>query len=313
MIDMSLIKKMNQLFPRKRQNFIPASLAVLLFVFSLSFSFGSIPEEEARPERIVSCAPNITEILFSLGAGNRIVGVSNFCTYPPEASSKVKIGGFSNPNIEIILSLKPDLIIASPNVGNREPIQWLMDHTEISLLLVNIEDLSGLYSAIRTIGRAVHENANASILSDRIKADIESINERSTSKRRKRVLISLSTDPVIAASPDSYPGALAEIAGADLVPFDDDRLQISSNYPVVSIEKIVQSDPDIIIQTLMDVEDFPCTRMLTDFWKKWDSISAVREGKVFIVPGDTILRPSPRAPEGIKLLLNLIREENETP
>ncbi len=313
MLHMSVKIKMKKRILRKLRKTGTGVTALLLCFFSIPFSFDRIPENEARPERIVSCAPNITEILFSLGAGDRLVGVTNFCTYPPEATSRVKIGGFSNPNTEIIISLKPDLIIAGPNVGNREPIQWLMDHTDIPLLLVEIENLSDLYFAILAIGRAVHENMSASILSDRIKSDIESIKARSTSRERKRVLISLSIDPVIAASPDSYPGALAEIAGADLVPFDDDRLRTSRHYPVVSMEKIIQSDPDIIIQTLMDAEDSSAKGILTDFWKKWDSISAVRKGKVFIVPGDMILRPSPRVSEGIKLLLNLIREENETP
>ena len=262
----------------------------------------------SRPERIVSLAPNITEIVFALGAGDRIVGVTQYCTYPAEAILKTKVGGFSDPNPELIIFLKPDLIIATPNVGNRDAVLWLKKHSAIPVPVVKTESLPDLYDAIRIIGNAINEEEQASLLAENIRSRIELTRTKTLALGRKRVLLALSIDPVIAASPDSYPGALATLASADLVPPGVEHGRKTSPYTILSIEEIIQFNPDVIIQTTMDSADQAHSSLLLDSWKKWKTISAVKNGKVLVVPGDLILRPSPRAPDGLNLLVKLIHE-----
>ena len=295
---------------KRRSILFLLSLCVILFMLSCDNGNqrGSLSTARRKPERMISLAPNITEILFSLGAGERIVGVTNFCTYPPESLVKRKVGGFTNPNPEVIISLRPDLILATPNVGNREAVVWLKDHSKIPILLLKTENLSDLYDAIREIGEVIQEDEKASALVDGIRSEIQSTEKLARSLARKKVLLSLSVEPVIAASPNSYPGALVALAGGDLVPFNTRHDQNATPYPLVSMEEIIYSDPDIIIQTTMDSGDQSGEELLKAFWKRWSSISAVRHGRIFVISGDTILRPSPRAPEGLKLLYKLIHK-----
>ncbi|MEW5807213.1 MAG: helical backbone metal receptor [Acidobacteriota bacterium] len=263
-------------------------------------------EPGKAPERIVSLAPNVTEILYALGAGGRIVGVTNFCNYPPEAHLKRRIGGFSNPNLEVIVSLKPDLLIGTPNVGNKESILRLKEHFGFETLLIRAETMEDLYGSIIEIGEAIHEKEKGVDLARKIESEMESIRKKGVSSIRKKVFVALSIDPVIAATPLSYPGALAMLAGADLIPSISRNRSIEKPYLILSMEEIIDSDPDIIIQTLMDAGDQNGKRSLERFWRKWSSLTAVKNDRVFIISGDTILRPSPRAPEGARLLNKLI-------
>lgn len=288
------------------------------FIFFLCFAFlachteGKVDEKRGgKPHRIVSLAPNVTEILFSLGAGDRIVGVSSFCNYPPKALLKEKIGGFTNPNLEVIVSLSPDLIIGTPNVGNKEAILNLRKVMDADILLFKAENLEDSYKMIEGIGRAIGEEQRAGSLVLLLKREIKNLQKMAAPLERKRLLLSLSIDPIIAASAHSYPGILADIAGADLIPsLSVSQAQIN-DYPMINLEEVIHLDPDIIIQTMMDPINEIGEKRIKKFWEQWDSISAVQEQNIYVIPGDLILRPSPRAAEGVKLLFKLIHGASE--
>lgn len=268
-------------------------------------------KKKEKPNRIVSLAPNVTEILFSLGAGDRIVGVSSFCNYPPEALLKEKIGGYTNPNLEVIVSLKPDLVIGTPNVGNKEAILNLKKVIDADILLFKAENLEDSYKMIEDIGRSIGEEERAGKLVLSLKSEIKSLQKMASSLERKRLLLSLSIDPMIAATVHSYPGTLAEIAGADLIPSPSSSRGQTNDYPMINLEEIIHLDPDVIIQTMMDSADKMGEKRIKKFWERWESISAVQKQNIFVIPGDLILRPSPRAAEGVRFLFKLIHGASE--
>ncbi len=298
--------------------YLTYTLFSIILIIALSFDLLSCRtniEEETiqkdKPLRIISLAPNITEILFHLGAGDRIVGVTNFCNYPPEALSKIKIGGFTNPNLELIISLKPDLVIGTPNVGNKDAILSLKKSIKVDILLFKAENLEDFYKTIEAIGKAIHEEEKASNLLRHIKMEMDHLKNTADSSDPKRVLLSLGIEPVISAAANSYPGNLASIAGAKLIPpLQNIKGQINP-YPIVSLEEIINLDPEIIIQTMMDPINEGEKDFIKSYWKQWESISAVQNEQVYIIPGDTILRPSPRVIDGVELLINLIHGQSE--
>ncbi len=309
------LKSKKHLFSIYHPTLYLIALIVAFFFFSPLLSCKDQNKEGLRqkrkPERIVSLAPNITEILFSIGAGDRIVGVTSFCNYPAEALSKTKIGGFTNPNLEIIASLKPDLVIGTPNVGNREAILNLKRAIPADILLFQAENLEDFYKMIEGIGKATHEERNALNLNHKLRAEIERFRKKSSSQDRKKVLISLSIKPVISATQHSFPGMLATIAGANLIPsLPKSQGQINS-YPIVSLEEIITLNPEIIIQTTMDSIDRASEIHLKRYWQQWSSIAAVQKQNIYVISGDLILRPSPRSVDGIELLFKLIHGESE--
>jgi iron complex transport system substrate-binding protein len=323
-----LYKKLNKLLKfgyfrcslERRRHFVgnlaPLLALILIFVFLISSPSckgenSNNPTGKNKPKRIVSLAPNITEILFSLDAGDRIVGVTSFCNYPPEALSKTKIGGFTNPNLELIASLKPDLVIATPNVGNREAVLNMERVIDAEVLLFKVENIEHLNNMIEGIGAAIHEEKNAFMLSQSIHSQLQSFQKKADSMDRKKLLLSLSINPIISATSNSYPGILATIAGADLIPtLPKNQAQINS-YPIVSLEEIIDLNPEVIIQTTMEPNDKAYEAELKRFWEQWSSLTAVQNHNVFVISGDLILRPSPRATDGVKLIFNLIHGESE--
>lgn len=288
---------------------------ILTCIFLMSTLSCSVQSRESfingkMPERIVSLAPNITEILFSLDAGDQIVGVTSFCNYPPEASSKRKIGGFTNPNLELIASLKPDLIIATPNVGNREAILNIKRVVNAEVLLLKAENMPDFYKMIEKIGTAIHKEEKALNLIKGLQSQFQSIQKITASLGRKKVLLSLSINPIISATSKSYPGILATTAGADLIPvLPESQVQINP-YPIINLEEIINLNPEIIIQTTMDPIEEAEEIHLKKFWEQWSSLTAVQRRSVHVISGDIILRPSPRAADGVKLLCNLIHGES---
>lgn len=329
-----LISQISIFLPSIKVILIPFILIILIISFlSLFLSCGgeqkeapSIPTQEKslltpdnieetfpwnKPVRIVSLAPNITEILYSLGAEDCIVGVTSFCNYPSQALSKTKIGGFTKPNLEVIISLKPDLVICTPNVGNKDAVLNLIKHIDAKVLLVKAESLEDLYKTIEGIGKAIHEKEKALSLVRSIKMEMERFKSKAASLKRKKVLLSLSIEPVIAASANSYPGTLASIAGGDIIPSFKKGVHSFNSYRPVSFEEIISLNPEIIIQTMMDPINQGEKELFKRYWEQWNTISAVQNGEIYLISGDIILRPSPRAAEGVELLFNLIYDKSE--
>lgn len=253
------------------------------------------------PQRIVSMTPALTEILFSLGLGERVVGVTDYCDYPPEALEKTRIGGFSNPSVEAILALEPDLVLVSPNVGNREAALEVR-RVGGPLVVVPAENLDDTFEAIEQIAHlsGVEERGDKLIRSMRQR--IDEATERVWALPPVNVLFCLQLDPIIAVGRGTLPAEILELAGGR-------NVLNAEGYPRLGIETVIERAPAVILQARMDTPEPNAERRALKFWQRWPSIPAVREERVHVFDGTTALRPGPRVAEAVERLSRLLHPD----
>jgi iron complex transport system substrate-binding protein len=266
-------------------------------VVTLLAGCGTASREEAvttSPQRIVSMAPALTEILFALGVGDRVVGVTTYCDYPPEARERAKIGGFSNPSVEAILALEPDVVVVNPAGGNRDSA-LAVETAGVALEVVAAETLSDTYVAIRKLAELCGVEQRGEELAASIRERIARVAERVADRPRVPALYCVQIEPLIAAGRGTLPAELMELAGGINV-IESDR------YPRIGIESVLATSPDVILQSRMDTTDPDADGIALDFWKRWTSIPAVRHGRVFVFDGTTSLRAGPRVADAVEML-----------
>ena len=258
------------------------------------------PEETSSPaggpasaSRIVSLAPSITEILFAIGVGERVVGVTRYCDYPPAALSREKVGGYYEPNYEAILAQQPDLIFALPE--HNEVIKQL-DNLGLNSLRTDHRTVSGIMNSIARIGEATGADKEAKALRARLKSRVDNVRTKVEGRPRTRVLVSIgrkvnegTISRATACGSKSYYGDLIRIAGGENVYTGD------AGYPNVSTEGILAMDPDVIIDLVSDMEERGLTAegILAE-WSSIQSLSAVRNNRVHVLGGDHLIVPGPR-------------------
>jgi len=262
------------------------------------------PEVTGDPQRIVSMAPSLTEILFALGVGDRVVGVTTYCNYPPEARGRAKIGGFVNPSVEAIVALEPDLVLVSPAAGNRDSA-LAARAAGVRLEIVPAETLADTYDAIRSVAKLCGVPARGEVLAGAIRERIARVSARVAGAPRVSALFCLQIDPLIAAGRGTLPAELMELAGAI-------NVVEAERYPVVGIESILARAPEVILQSRMDTTDPDADAVAVEYWNRWTSIPAVRDGRVFVFDGTTSLRAGPRVADAVELLARSLHPESST-
>jgi ABC-type hemin transport system substrate-binding protein len=278
---------------------------VLLFLFLLLLTSCADPPvppvSQASPQRIVSLTPALTEILFALDLGDRVVGVTEYCDRPPEARSRPKVGGYSNPSVEAVLALKPDLIVVSPGPGNRDAVQ-AMERAGSTIAIVPGEDLGETLRAIETVASAAGVPERGRRLAASIRERIDEVGRRVAGKARVRTLFSVQVDPyIVAAGRGTLPSQLVEAAGGI-------NVVEASRYPKLGIESVVQLAPAVVLQSKMDVAqgDGSAERAA---WMRWTSIPAVASGRIVVLPDDASLRPGPRVADAVEQIAAILHPE----
>lgn len=242
----------------------------------------------ARPERIVSLAPNVTEILFAIGAGERLVGVTRFCDYPAETARIPKVGGIVDVDLEAILAKKPDLVVGTTS-GADPKIAHELAAADMPYGFVRMDNLAQTYRGIAEIGELVGASSEADVLARRMKAEIDEIAERAAASEPPRVLMVYGRNPLIAAGPGTFGHELVELAGGRNVLAD-----AKTSYPKLDVEQVISLDPERIIDATMAGESLD-----TEFWNLYPSLDAVKEGHVYLIDDPVVLRPAPRLVEGL--------------
>jgi len=249
---------------------------------------------ETSSQRIVSLSPATTEILFALGLDDEIVGVTTFCDYPLRAKSKDKIGSFSRPSIEKIMSLKPDLIVATG-------LEQAATVAKLKQLGLNVfvcypATLSELWTAMAGLGELTHTRAAAHAVISQMTARIALIQEKIKhipQEQRPKVFVEISHNPLMTAGKGSYIDELLTLAGGRNIAQDTPR-----PYSYFNVEQVVVRNPDCIILAYMADKNAPNT-----FRHRlgWEMISAVKNKRVYndIDPA-LFLRPGPRLVEGLE-------------
>lgn len=255
-------------------------------------------EFESPPQRIVSLAPSITEILFFLGLGDRVVGVTRYCNFPPEAQRKRVIGGVIDPNYEIIASLKPDLIIMTVEGNTREAFDKLSE-LGFKIFVTNPRNFDGILKTILDFGKICGVEARANYLVDSLKLELEKIKDVNTGKKKPKILVLISLNPLMSAGKNTFINEIIERAGGVNV-----AGKLKQNYPIFSREEILKVNPDMIILTESGIEK---EELLKQF-PEWKYINAIKENRIFKIEPDIILRPSPRVILATKVIAQMINK-----
>ena len=244
--------------------------------------------------RYVSLAPSTTEILFALGVGEELVGVSTYCDYPPEAHSKPTVGDFSQPNMEKIASLKPDRVFCtgleqSPTIDSLKKLG-------MPVCVSNPMNLTELYDSIREIGALVNRPEKARELVDSMRRGVEECRAKALrAGKRPKVFFEVWSNPLMTAGKGSFIDELIGIAGGINVCHETLR-----PYCRVSEETVIHNDPDVIVLLCM-VDANPVERLRKRLG--WENISAVRNKRVYNdIDRDTLARPGPRLVDGLREL-----------
>jgi len=267
-----------------------------LFLF-LGLSTPSI-ETQPVPQRIISLSPNITEMIYGIGAFDRVVAVSEFCDFPPEVESLPRVGGWQNTNLEKLASLRPDLVILTE--AQAPFIQHHLDALGIPILVVRSQSLGDITAAILQIGRAVGLLGDAARLVGELQAELDEIRRRTARLNRPRVLCVVDRLPgtlrdLYVATRGSFLTELVEIAGGQpLTP------PASHNYTKLSMEAVVSLDPEVILDVVRAASTpttiFGTGTGLTEdprgVWRELADVRAVREGRVHPMHDPSLVHPS---------------------
>ncbi len=245
------------------------------------------------PQRIVSLAPSNTEILFAIGAGKQVVGVTDYCNYPPEVLELKErgvlksVGGYTTVNIERVVALKPDLVVASYGNGI-ETIETLR-RLNVTVVAFNPKNLSDVMRDILILGKLTGHEDEAEKLMEEMKEKIEKVRKMVEGKRRVRVAHILWHDPIWVSGRNTFIDEVIGIAGGENV-FDFD------GWRIVSVEELVAKNPEVII--VSSGSGMGGGRNVTYEWVIGEpllkNVDAVKNGRVYVIDADIISRPSYR-------------------
>ncbi len=246
-------------------------------------------------EAIVSIAPSNTEILFALGLGEKVVGVTEACDYPEDAKSKPKVGQVEM-NIEKIADISPDLVVAVASM--QLPVIETLSNLGIPVLALDPKNLSDVLDSITLVGKVTGREEAARLLVERLKSRIQDIQRKAAKavagEGRPRVFVEIWDDPLMTAGPGTFIDELIRIAGGENIAGD-----VGMEWPEFSLEVVIERDPDVIITVWREPEDV-CTR------PAWSRISACKTQRIQKVNPDILTRPGPRLVEGLAELLEIM-------
>lgn len=276
-------------------------MKTLSAILLVSFCCGAVAEP---PQRIVSLSPNLTEIVFAMGLGDKVVGVSNDSDWPVEAKQKLKMGTFWQPNTEAVIAAKPDLVVCESFLQHKD-IAETLKRAGLRVVSLRIESTQEFYNAIIQIGQAAGCPDKAEPLAAKIKSDFDQIRVKASSAKKVKVLWAVQTEPMRVVGIKTFVNEIIDLAGGQnvIAPTGD-------QYPAIGTETILTSGAEVIIQSAMGTEDITKQQETADkFWSRFANLPAVKDKKVYVIEADTVLRLSPRLPDGAMAVAKLLHPE----
>ena len=244
------------------------------------------------PKRIVSLAPNITEILFGLGLDEEVVGVSIHCNYPEKAKSKVRVGSYISIDFERVISLKPDLIIAT-GAGNTKEMVERLERLGFRTFVIFPKRFDDVLRSIDHLGQVVAREKEASLIIQSMKERKERVLERTKGQVCPKVFLQIGESPIITVGKGSFGDDLIRLAGGENIAGKDREM-----YPRLGMEEILKRSPEVILVSSMNPKG-NYERILRE-WGRWKMIPAVKNGRVHLIDSDLIDRPAPRIISGLE-------------
>jgi len=253
------------------------------------------------PQRIVSLAPSLTETLFALGLGDRVAGVTNYCDYPPEASTRPRVGGPINPDLEQIVSLHPDVVLATRSINRHETVTAL-DRLGVAVYTTDPRTVEDVVASTRRLGQLLGAEERGDALAASLDERLAELAHRLAGHAPRRVFFVVWTDPIISTGPHTFLADALRHAGAESVVKSD------QDWPQINIEEILRQEPDYLVFTAAHPDDAQST--INEVRKRpgWSSLAAVRADH-FVVVSDALARPAPRMVDAIEELAHKVHAD----
>ncbi len=280
------------------------------FPLSVTDDLGRKVAVTAAPKRIVSLAPSNTEILFAVGAGDQVIGLTQYCNYPPETSTgRTVIGGFSANSISVekIVALQPDLVVS---VGTaHKPIIETLEQANVPVLALDAQNLEGIYKNILMAGQVTGHDIRAQTLVDQMKRRVAAVSNRVRTipaQERLRVFYEVWDEPLMTAGSATFVHQVIELAGGINI-FAD----VKEQYPKVSAEVVIARNPDVILGPSTHGNALAASKIAAR--PGWQFIRAVQEERISIIDGDVISRAGPRIVDAIEIVATLLYPDRLKP
>jgi iron complex transport system substrate-binding protein len=278
------------------------SLSILLsaaaFARTVKDQTGRIVTVPENPHRLVSLAPNITEIVYALGLGDELVGNTDNCDFPPQAKDKPHVGAMVNPSLERIVALKPDLALGTPEANRRETADQL-ERLGIPLYGVTASTLEGTLASIEDLGRILGRAAQARSLAAQMQARIDRVEKQTEGRPKPKVLFVVWYRPLITVGPHTFIADVIRAAGG--IPVDEN---LKGEWPRLSLEELLPLDPEVIL--FPQTESFSPSKQEFQTLPGWKDLQAVKEGRMFFV-SETIMRAGPRLVDALEELAGVLK------
>ncbi len=272
-----------------KKNYIKITLfSVLVMLVTV---FGTVA---AAPQRIVSLVPSVTENLFALGIGDRVVGVTSWCDYPAEAATKTVIGDAFNLNLELLLSLEPDLVVGDANLvaGTIETLEGF----GLSVLVVEPTNLREIRESLVQLGVAVGAPEKGRELAAAMEKRQKELVARVGLTKAVRVFVEIWNEPLMTAGPGSFIDELIVLAGGENIAQDADN-----PWPTFSEELVIDRDPQVVILTGFNLDEVLKR-------SAWQEITALKNEAVFEVDPDLYARTTPRLLDALEEMISILAE-----
>lgn len=273
----------------------------IVFADSFVDSTGYELKIDNPPERIISLAPSITEELFSLGVQDIVVGVTTFCDRPKEAAKKEKIGTFLEPNLEKIISLKPDIIFATKEGHSKDMLDRLRSFGLKVFVFDECRDFNSIFNQYLLLGRIVGKEKEAQKTSESLKYRIGLIEKKVANSKRKKIFWQVGVKPLVTVGPNTFVDDMIGLVGGINIAKDS-----KIRYPRYNREDVIRQNPDIIILVTMgDVTEEELKN-----WQDYSVLEAVKQKKIYIVEARKFCSPTPQMfVEALEELNSLINEK----
>jgi iron complex transport system substrate-binding protein len=252
--------------------------------------------------RIVSLAPNLTETIYALGAQDRLVGVTDYCDYPPEAQQKARVGGAVNPSLEQIVALKPDLVLAQAVTMNRRETVDALERLGIAVYSANSHSVDGILDSTRHIAEVIGATEQSAVLLKNLRARLDELKRRLAGRSPRRVLFVVWSDPLVSVGRQTFIADALRLAGAESV------VETEQDWPRLSLEEVVRQQPEFLIFASSHSETVRTTVEELSERPGWRGLEAIRNRRIAII-SDAINRPAPRLIEALEDLARQLHPE----
>lgn len=270
--------------------------AAVSFPLTIKDSKGTEIKIEKEPEKVVSLAPNITEMIFALGKGDKLVGRTTYCDYPEEAKKVQEVGTLQKPNIEKIVELKPDLVIVSTHF--KDEVGKKFEELGIKVIALYSDDkFDGVYDSINTLGKILNASSKAEEVVSGMKKKIETVEGKVKGKNTPSVyyVVGFGKGGDFTSTGETFIHQMITMAGGDNIAKDTQGWKYSK-------EKLIEKNPEIIILPEYFKAEFSSTEGYKD-------LNAVKNNKVFVIDNNLLDRQGPRAAQGVEELAKILHPE----